>query len=35
VPIVRCTLGVEHFDSNDPGCEGQQVEGVLGYALAG
>ena len=36
VPVVRCTttVGGEHFDSNDPGCEGQHVEGVIGNAIA-
>jgi Peptidase family M23 len=36
VPVVRCTttVGGEHFDSNDPGCEGQHTEAVIGYAIA-
>ncbi|MFC4068454.1 hypothetical protein [Actinoplanes subglobosus] len=32
--LYRCLIGGEHFDSNDPGCEGQRTEGLLGYTLA-
>ena len=32
--IYSCHIGTDHFDSNDPGCEGQLSLGLLGY-LAG
>ncbi|MEU4164347.1 hypothetical protein [Actinoplanes sp. NPDC026670] len=32
--LYRCLIGGEHFDSTDPGCEGQRTEGLLGYTLA-
>ncbi|KXK63838.1 hypothetical protein AWW66_01280 [Micromonospora rosaria] len=33
--FYRCLVrsNGEHFDSNDPNCEGQRPEGVLGYLL--
>lgn len=34
VPVYRCTIGSQHFFSQDPGCEGQAVESLLGYASA-
>ena len=36
VPLYRCVVtGVgDHFLANDPGCEGQTVEALLGYLLA-
>jgi hypothetical protein len=37
LPLYRCIEtknGIQHFNSNDPACEGQQVEGLLGYTRA-
>ncbi|MFD1084442.1 LamG-like jellyroll fold domain-containing protein [Micromonospora andamanensis] len=36
VPVYRCvrTANRVHFHSNDPGCEGQTVEFLMGHALA-
>ena len=35
IPLYRCVVtnatGVDHFVSVDSQCEGQQIEGVLGY----
>ena len=31
--VYRCRAGIDHFDSTASGCEGQIVEGLLGYAL--
>jgi len=33
VPVYRCNRGF-HYASNDPGCGGDHVDGLLGYALA-
>jgi hypothetical protein len=32
-PVYRCRLGNDRFDSRLANCEGQTVEGLLGYAL--
>lgn len=34
VAIYRCRIGSDHFLSNGADCEGQVVEGLLGYAAA-
>lgn len=31
VPFMRCSGSGGHFASNDPNCEGQTVEGLMGY----
>ena len=31
--VYRCRAGIDHFDSTASGCEGQLVDGLLGYAL--
>jgi subtilisin family serine protease len=31
-PVRRCRIGSEHFDSPTSNCEGQIVEGILGYS---
>ena len=37
IPLYRCTTtnsaGIDHFVSVDSQCEGQQIEGLLGYVL--
>jgi hypothetical protein len=37
VPLHRCRIGAgtDHFVSPDPGCEGQVMEQLLGYAFEG
>ncbi|MEU6351012.1 PA14 domain-containing protein [Streptomyces sp. NPDC047072] len=34
VPVYRCTIGSDHFDSLQSNCEGQHYESLLGYVLA-
>ena len=34
VPLYRCRINREHFDSLAANCEGQIVEGVLGFVFA-
>jgi hypothetical protein len=34
MPVYRCLFNGERFDSNDPACEGQKVDGLLGYLPA-
>jgi hypothetical protein len=33
VAVYRCATSTDRFASTDPGCEGEQVQGLLGYAL--
>lgn len=37
VPVYRCSRpqfsNGDHFDSNDPNCEGQMLDGLLGWAI--
>lgn len=30
-PVYRCSMGSDHFDSLDSGCEKQHYDGILGY----
>jgi hypothetical protein len=33
MPLYRCKTGNHHFVSNDPNCEGQETNELLGYAV--
>jgi hypothetical protein len=34
-PVYRCRIGLDHFISWSPTCEGQTVDGFLGHAVPG